>query len=147
MLSCFPSRRGTVPETTPLLPQYDENTILQHRIHQKLHSYQMIRALTMGYMPSTDQLIVNLRTLVASDALDTNAPGLSRRSRLLLKHLKQWLGDFIEMLHNKSNQDQFQEFIWAASHARVPPGIGDINPAKIALDTRKDVANGWYSRP
>ncbi|KFY06720.1 hypothetical protein V492_07798 [Pseudogymnoascus sp. VKM F-4246] len=105
----------------------------------------MVRALGMGYMPSTDQLIVNLRTLIASDALNPDAPGLNRSSRLLLKYLKQWLRDFIEMLRNKGDQDQIQDFIWAASRAKVSLDTDDVVQAATSTNIRVDASNAYES--
>ncbi|KFY42988.1 hypothetical protein V495_04243 [Pseudogymnoascus sp. VKM F-4514 (FW-929)] len=105
----------------------------------------MIRALGMGYMPSTDQLIVNLRTLIASDALNPDAPGLNRSSRLLLKYLKQWLYDFIELLRNKSDQDQIQDFIWAASRAKISLDTDDVIQAATSTNFRVDASNAYES--
>ena len=99
----------------------------------------------MGYMPSTDQLIVNLRTLISSDVLNSDAPGLNRSSRLLLKYLKQWLHDFIELLCNKSDQDQIQDFIWAASRAKVSLDTDDVIRAATTTNVRVDASNGQYS--
>src|SRR5690349_9263576 len=112
MSSCFPSWKRRSSETAPLLPQYNDDTTLQRRVHQKLQSYQMIRALVEGYMPSTEQLIINLRTLLASDVLNPQPQGLSDSSRLLIKYSKQWLYDFIELLRKKNDQDQIQDFLW-----------------------------------
>ena len=47
-------------EEEPLLSHYDDDTVLQRQLHQKLHTYQMLRALSKGYMPSNDQAITNL---------------------------------------------------------------------------------------
>lgn len=96
-------------------------------------------------MPATDQLIVNLRTLIASDALNPNAPGLNRSSRLLLKYLKQWLYDFIEMLRNKGDQDQIQDFIWAASRAKVSLDTDDVIQAATRTNIRIDASTGQYA--
>ena len=38
----FP-RDEEAAEREPLLPQYRDETVLQRELHQKLHSYQMIR--------------------------------------------------------------------------------------------------------
>jgi hypothetical protein len=128
MSSCFGSRKKSrrTGENAPLLPQYNDDTTLQRRVHQKLHSYQMLTALSKGYMPSTEQLIVNLRTLLASDVLNPETPGLSDSGRLLLKYSKQWLNDFIELLRHKNDRDQIQDFIWFMSHAKVSVDATDI---------------------
>lgn len=95
-------------------------------------------------MPSTDQLIVNLRTLIASDALNPDAPGLNKSSRLLLKYSKQWLHDFIEMLRNKSDQDQIQDFIWAASRAKISLDTDDVIREATTTNFRVDASVGQY---
>lgn len=104
----------------------------------------MVRAIGKGYMPSTDQLIVNLRTLIASNALNPDVPGLNKSSRLLLKYLKQWLYDFIEMLRNKSDQDQIQDFIWAASRAKISLDTDDVIQEATSTNFRVDASAGQY---
>ena len=129
MSSCFGFRKSKRDEDTEaLLPQYDDDTALQRSLHQKMHSYQMFRALSKGFMPSTEQLIINLRTLLASDVLNPNNPELSDSGRRLIKYSKQWLMQFIELTRHKNDRDQIQDFIWFLSHS------------KISLDT-EDIAN------
>ncbi|KFY62650.1 hypothetical protein V496_04480 [Pseudogymnoascus sp. VKM F-4515 (FW-2607)] len=105
----------------------------------------MVRALGKGYMPSTDQLIVNLRTLIASNALNPDVPGLNKSSRLLLKYSKQWLFDFIEMLRNKSDQDQIQDFIWAASRAKISLDTDDVIQQATSTNFRVDASAAYES--
>ncbi|KAI4216804.1 MAG: hypothetical protein LQ351_000753 [Letrouitia transgressa] len=120
MSSCFGSRKSKREEDTEaLLPQYEDETTMQRTIHQKLHSYQMFRALSRGFMPSTEQLVINLRTLLAADLLNPENPDLSDSGRLLVKFVKQWLADFIETLQHKNEGDQIQDFIWFLSRSRV----------------------------
>ncbi|MCJ1399237.1 hypothetical protein MMC11_002439 [Xylographa trunciseda] len=129
MSSCFGFRKSTRDEDTEaLLPRYDDDTVLQRSLHQKMHSYQMFRALSKGFMPSTEQLIINLRTLLASDVLNPENPELSDSGHRLIKYSKQWLMQFIELTRHKNDRDQVQDFIWFLSHS------------KISLDT-KDIAN------
>ncbi|MCJ1287995.1 hypothetical protein MMC26_007348 [Xylographa opegraphella] len=129
MSSCFGFRKTMRDDDTEaLLPQYDDDTALQRSLHQKMHSYQMLRALSTGFMPSTEQLIINLRTLLASDVLNPDNPELSDSGRRLIKYSKQWLMQFIELTRHKNDQDQIQDFIWFLSHS------------KISLDT-EDIAN------
>jgi Family of unknown function (DUF5923) len=144
MSSCFGSRKKlrSQADGEPLLPQYNDDTTLQRRVHQKLHTYQMIRALTKGYMPSTEQVIVNIRTLLASDILNANTPGLSDSGRLLLKYTRQWLTEFIELLRNKNDGDQIQDFIWFLSHARVSIDARDIVETASSTRARADAAAG-----
>lgn len=94
----------------------------------------MLRALSKGFMPSTEQVIINLRTLLASDVLNPETPGLSDSGRRLLKLSKQWLTEFIELLRNKNDGDQIQDFIWFLLHARISVDVQDI--ARTATKTR-----------
>jgi hypothetical protein len=142
MFSCFSSRKKRSPETEPLLPQYNDDTSLQRRVHQKLHSYQMIRALGKGYMPSTDQLITNLRTLLVSDVLNPETSGLTDSGRLLLKYVKQWLENFIELLKNKNNGDQIQDFICLVYHSRIPVDTSDIMRSANSIKVKADTSAG-----
>jgi hypothetical protein len=143
MSSCFGSRKKSRSgDREPLLPQYNDDTILQRRVHQKLHTYQMVRALGKGYMPSTEQVIVNLRTLLASDVLNAETPGLTNSGRLLLKYAKQWLSEFIELVRNKNSGDQIQDFIWFLSHARLSVDTRDIVQTASSTRARADAAAG-----
>src|SRR5271170_4319061 len=136
MSSCFGSRKKlrSSADREPLLPQYNDDTSLQRTVHQKLHTYQMIRALSKGFMPSTEQIIANLRTSLASDILNAESPRLSDSGRLLLKYSKQWLSEFIELLRNKNEDDRIQDFIWFLSHAKVSIDVNDI--VQTATSTR-----------
>ncbi|KAF2839480.1 bactericidal permeability-increasing protein [Patellaria atrata CBS 101060] len=139
MSSCFGFRKPRASDREPLLPQYRDDTVLQRELHQKLHSYQMIRALTKGFMPSNEQLIVNLRTLLAADILNSDNPDLSESGRLLIKFTKQWLAQFISLLQHKNGEDQIQDFIWYFSKARISVDVDDLatraSKAKVKADT------------
>ena len=115
---------------------------MQRRVHQKLHSYQMLRALSKGYMPSNDQLIVNLRTLLASDVLNTNDAELSESGRLLVKYGKQWVNQFIELLSNKNSEDQIQDFIWFLTKSKITVDARDIAKRTNKIKARADTAAG-----
>jgi hypothetical protein len=144
MSSCFGFRKksSSSADREPLLPQYNDDTTLQRRVHQKLHTYQMIRALSKGFMPSTEQVIVNLRTLIASDVLNTDTPGLSDSGRLLLKYSKQWLTEFIDLLRNKNDGDQIQEFIWFLSRAKISVDANDIIQTATSTRAKADASAG-----
>jgi len=144
MSSCFGSRKktGRSGDRQPLLPQYDDDTSLQRSAHQKLHTYQMLRALSKGFMPSTEQTIVNLRTLLASDPLNPDTPGLSESGRKLAKYSKQWLTEFIELLRNKNDGDQIQDFIWFLSHAKVSVDTNDLIQTVSSTKTKADASAG-----
>src|ERR1700743_504625 len=102
MSSCCGFRKSRAADRQPLLPQYHDDTALQRQVHQKLHSYQMYRALSKGFMPSNEQIIINLRTLTAADILNPDNPDLSDSGRLLVKYTKQWLREFMELLQHKN---------------------------------------------
>ncbi len=102
----------------------------------------MVRALTEGYMPSTEQTIANLRTLIASDFLNDETPGLSDSGRLLLKFTKRWITEFIELLRVKNDNDQIQDFIWYLAHARVSVDAEDIMNRATAFRAKADVSAG-----
>lgn len=146
MSSCFGSRKSVrLGDREPLLPVYEDDTSLQRAAHQKMHSYQMLRALSKGFMPSTEQTIINLRTLLSSDVLNPDTAGLSDSGRRLMKYSKQWVQEFIELLRNKNDKDQIQDFIWFLIHARMDIDTGDL--IKTATNTRAkaDASAGEFS--
>jgi|TARA_R110002003_G_scaffold104_46_gene8633 hypothetical protein len=123
-------------------PQYRDDTVLQREVHQKLHSYQMIRALTLGFMPSNEQVIINLRTLLAADILNPDNPDLSDSGRLLVKFTKQWLHQFIDLLEHKNSQDQIQDFIWYLTKARISVDVEDIARRTTKSRAKADATAG-----
>ena len=144
MSSCFGSRKKSRGngDTEPLLPQYADDTSLQRAAHQKMHTYQMLRALSKGFMPSTEQVIINLRTLLASDVLNPETPGLSESGRKLMKYMKQWVSQFIELLRNKNDGDQIQDFIWFIIHARLQIDTGDLVQTAKSTRSKADASAG-----
>jgi len=146
MSSCFGSRKksGRSGDRQPLLPPYEDDTSLQRAAHQKMHSYQMVRALTKGFMPSTEQTIVNLRTLLASDFLNPDTPGLSESGRKLMRFTKQWLTQLIELLRNKNEGDQIQDFIWFLIHSRVSVDTDDLIRTAQSTKAKADASAGTY---
>ena len=147
MSSCCGSRkkrRGDDLEA--LLPQYEDDTVLQRKLHQKLHTYQMLRAISTGFMPSNEQLIINLRTLLASDFLNPDNPDLSDSGRKLLRYMKQWLKEFIELLQHKNEKDQIQDFIWFLSKARISLDTDDVSRRASKIKTKADITAGMCSQ-
>jgi hypothetical protein len=146
MSSCFGLFQPKKQEDTEaLLPQYEDDTTLQRKVHQKMHSYQMLRALSKGYMPSTEQLIINLRTLLASDVLNPDNPDLSDSGRLLVKYSKQWLTDFIEFIRHKNDNDQIQDFIWFLTKSRIAVDTDDIVRSASKVRAKADSKAGTDS--
>lgn len=136
--SCFGRHRRS-DEEEPLLPQYDDETSLQRQLHQKLHTLQMLRALSKCYMPSNEQAIVNLRTLLSSSILNPDNSHLSDSGRALVHFTRQWITQLIRLLQNKNSHDQIQDFIWSLAKARVSVDVEDIveraGKAKAKADT------------
>ena len=128
-----------------LIPQYDDATDLQRRLHKKMHSYQMFRALSKGFMPSNEQLIVNLRTLLASDILNPDNPDLSDSGRNLVRYSKQFLKQFIELLLHKNDRDQIQDFIWFMTKARVSLDTENIQSHAKVSRTKADATAAYES--
>ncbi|MCJ1255648.1 hypothetical protein MMC24_003465 [Lignoscripta atroalba] len=145
MSSCFGLRKSKGEDTEALLPRYDDDTSLQRQLHQKMHSYQMFRALSKGFMPSTEQLIINLRTLLAADVLNPDNPNLSDSGRLLTKYSKQWLADFIELLRNKNDKDQIQDFIWFLSKSRISLDTNDLANTASKVKAKADATAAYES--
>lgn len=96
-------------------------------------------------MPSTEQTIVNLRTLLASDVLNPNNPDLSDSGRRLVRYMKEWLREFIEMLRHKNDHDQIQDFIWYLTKSRVSLDTDDISYQASKVKARADAAAGNVS--
>ena len=145
MSSCFGFRKSKAEDTEALLPQYADDTSLQRALHQKMHSYQMVRALSKGFMPSTEQLIVNLRTLLASDLLNPDNPDLSDSGRLLIKYAKQWLAQFIELIRNKNDSDEIQDFIWCLSKSKVSLDTDHLASTASQVKSKADATAGIVS--
>lgn len=146
MLSaCFGLGKKPDEEREPLLPQYDQNTHLQRELYRKLHSYQMFRALSKGYMPSTEQAIVNLRTLMASDVLHPDNPDLSDSGRRLVRLTKEWLGQFVALLQHKNDQDQLQDLIWFLAKSRISVDVDDLRYQAQKSKAKADAAAAYAS--
>jgi hypothetical protein len=147
--SCFGLRERNSdnrdPEQQPLLPQYEQATHLQREVARKLHSYQMYRALSKGYMPSTEQVIVNLRTLLASDVLNPDNPELSNSGRRLVRLTKQWLQQFIVLLRNKNGKDEIQDLVWFLAKSRVSVDIDDLSSRVRNAQAKASTAAAYQS--
>lgn len=144
-LPCFPSLDED-EDRDPLLPRYRDDTVLQRELHQKLHTYQMLRALSQGYMPSNEQAIVNLRTLLAADVLNPDNEELSDSGRALVHYVKVWLKEFIELLHHKNDENQIEDFIWYLTKARVSVDVEDIVHRTSKATSKAQTAAGKDTR-
>lgn len=145
LASCCGFDRKSDHDTEPLLPRYEDDTALQRRLHQKLHTYQMLRALKKGSMPSTEQTIINLRTLLASDILNPNNQDLSGAGRQLIRNCRNWLKVFIELLRRKNDKDQIQDFIWYLTKSRVSIDVNDISHQASKVQARANARATYES--
>lgn len=148
------SRRG---ETQSLLPRHnhdnhdnhdndaEDDTPLQRRLHQKMRAIHMARALSAGYMPSTEQAIANLRTLLASELLNPANPELSDVGRLFLRDAKLWIRVLIDLLREKNPEDQIQQFIWQLSRSRATVNISDVADQVSQVGPRTQATDGTAS--
>lgn len=127
-----------------MLPQYADDTSLQRQLHQKLHTFQMLRALSKGYMPSNEQAIVNLRTLLALDLLNPENEDLSDSGQALVYYTKQWLTQFVELLQHRNAEDQVQDFIWNLSSARLSVDREAIIQGTSRAKAKADVNSGKF---
>lgn len=127
-------------EHEPLLPQYNDVTARQTRLHEKLHTYQMLRAMSKGYMPSNEQVIIHLRTLLSADILNPNAAGLSPSGRALVRSMRLWIEQFISVLQSKNGDNQIQDFIWYLAKARLQVDVSDIQFRAAAAKARADAS-------
>jgi len=144
--SCFGLRgKRYTSDREPLLPQYEDDTSLQRQLHQKLHTYQMCRALSQGYMPSTEQIVINLRTILAHDALQQEGRELSESGRRLVHYTRQWLQQFMDLILHKNERDQIQDLIWYLSKSRVAIDADHLAQRARQSRARADTAAAYQS--
>lgn len=144
--ACFGSgRHARSAEQEPLLPQYEHDTSLQRTLHQKLHTYQMLRALSKGFMPSNEQAITSLRTLLSADILNPDSARLSDSGQALVHYSKQWIKQLIELLRNKNANDQIQDLVWYLSKARISVDAEHIAERATQASARADTGAGMWA--
>lgn len=142
MLSCCKPRKAQSGETEPLLPQHEDETTLQRRLDEKLHTYEMIRALSRGFLPSTDQLVAQLRALLASELLNPNNPSLSLAGHQLARDSRAVIRIFLDLAQEKNGKDQLQEFTWQFSQSKASVDKRDLAARASMAKTRADTAAG-----
>lgn len=142
MWSCCKSRKAPAAETQPLLPQTDDETSLQRRLQDKLHTYEMIQALSRGFMPSTVQLTTCLRALIASDLLNPDNPTLSLAGRQLARDCRAIIRIFTDVLQEKNGDDYLQEFLWQFSRSKASLDATDLAERASSAKAHADTAEG-----
>jgi hypothetical protein len=98
--------------------------------------------MSMGFMPSNEQTIINLRSVLSADILNPDNPELSDSGRLLVKFTKQWLHQFIDLLQHKNSEDQIQDFVWYLSKARISVDVQDIARRTTKSKAKADATAG-----
>lgn len=106
-------------ERRPLLANGDEETAHQRALHRKLHTYQMVKAMREGYLPSTQQLVKNVGRLRG----DARPSGLSVSGQHLSALSGRWLDQLALLLENKNGGDQIQDFAWCVRRARLDVNV------------------------
>jgi hypothetical protein len=104
----------------------------------------MLRAMSMGFMPSNEQVIINLRSLLSADILNPENPDLSDSGRLLVKFTKQWFHQFIDTLNHKNSEDQIQDFLWYLSKSRISVDVEDIARRTTRSKAKADATAGMH---
>ncbi|OAQ60721.1 hypothetical protein VFPPC_06822 [Pochonia chlamydosporia 170] len=128
-------------ERQPLLPQYNEDTERQTRLHEKLHTYQMLRAMSTGYMPSNEQVITHLRALLCAAVLNpSEQSSLSNSGRALIRTTRLWLQQFMDLLDGKNSKDQIQDFIWYLSQTKLDLDVKNVKQNIAKGKAKADVS-------
>ena len=145
MWSCCKSRKAQSGETQPLLPQHEDETTLQRRLDEKLRTYEMIRALSRGFLPSTEQFVAQLRALLGAELLNPNNPSLSLAGHQLARDSRAVIRIFMDVVQKKNGKDQLQEFIWQFSQSKASVDRRDLAARASMAKTRADTAAGRVS--
>ncbi|KAI5306122.1 hypothetical protein KEM56_002154 [Ascosphaera pollenicola] len=119
---------GDSAEREPLLPQHEpQDTVAQRLVRDKLRLHFVRKAFRAGYMPSTEQLVGNLRALSAADFLNPKHSRLGPSGQLFLKDLTRCIDQLITLLLEKNADDALQDIIW------LLPKQGDTIRSDIAV--------------
>ncbi|PGH06692.1 hypothetical protein AJ79_06476 [Helicocarpus griseus UAMH5409] len=139
--SCCKSRKPSSGETQPLLPQHDDDdTVLQQQMREKLRSYEMMKALSSGFMPSTDQVILNLRALLSSSLFNPDDLAVGNTTRQLTRDVKFCIRLLIDLLREKNGDDQLQEAIWQLSKSSVSLDTANLASRGSLAKSKADAA-------
>ncbi|KAG5985204.1 hypothetical protein E4U55_000449 [Claviceps digitariae] len=142
MLTCFGLCNSDYDEAErqPLLPQYNDATSRQARLHEKLHTYQMLRAISQGFMPSNAQTIIHLRTLLGAAVLNpSECSDLSNSGRALIRTTRLWLTQLMDLLESKNSNDQIQDFLWYLQKSSLGVDAGTVINGVTKSKTKANV--------
>ncbi|KAK2750742.1 hypothetical protein FQN57_002815 [Myotisia sp. PD_48] len=145
MLSCCKSRKPSSGETQPLLQHNGVDTERERKILDKLHKYEMFRALSAGYMPSTSQIVSILQNILSSEFLNPSNPTLSRGGKLVARDCRSWMRIFIGLLRDKNGNDQLQEIIYQFSGSQVSVDTSNLASSASISKMHADSAAAYES--
>ena len=145
MLSFLRGRRGDDREREPLLPRHNQDTPRQASLEEKLRTFQILKALSHGYMPSNEQLVARLRKF--TDVLRTVPGDISPSGRELVRASREHLEKLLAFFEDKNGGDQIQDFLWYLNKARLSIDTDDLEERARQIRPRADVATGGYCYP
>ncbi|BFZ60980.1 hypothetical protein YB2330_002037 [Saitoella coloradoensis] len=88
-------------------------------IRRKLQTYQQVRALSEGFMPTTPQIIAHAHAFLRSGVLDPRSRRLSSQGRTFIRDFRAWVEAAIQLLEEKNGNNEIQELIWHTSLSDV----------------------------
>ncbi|CAD6502051.1 BgTH12-02294 [Blumeria graminis f. sp. triticale] len=138
-------KKCNVGDEELLLPYNEDLTSLGRNVHQKMQVYQILRALNKGFMPSTEQLIVMIKLLLDSEFLSQETTSISESGQKLLSYLRQWMQQLIQLLGDKNNNNQIQNLIAYAKHARLSIDSEHLNEFAKNSRMRGDILAAYES--
>ncbi|EFR05002.1 hypothetical protein MGYG_08005 [Nannizzia gypsea CBS 118893] len=145
MLSCCRARKDATGEREPLLAASEAETDLQRKVKEKFRQYEMLRALSAGYMPTTEQAAALLRLVLVSDVLNPDNPMLSPRAGSIAKDCRAWTRIFIALLREKNGGDQLQEIISQLTHSDASINTAHITSVVSKSKARADTIAAYES--
>ena len=129
-------------EREPLLPRHNQDTALQAGLKDKLHTYQMLNAVSRGYMPSNEQLVAHL--LHATEILRVVPSDLSHTGKELIRSLREHIKQLVTFFEAKNGSDQIQDFVWYITKARLSVDTEDLERSAQEIRPRADITTGKY---
>lgn len=111
-----------LPKTQPQPKLSPQEVSKRQEIRTKLRTYEIILALSNGYLPTTKQFTGCLRWLLRSGILEPRNRRLSVRGRNAIRDLRAWIEAIAEEAECKNGNDEIQQFIWESSQVDIDVG-------------------------
>jgi hypothetical protein len=115
-------RQPLLPNTQPQPKLSPQEVSKRREIRAKLCTYEIIVALSNGYLPTTKQFTGYLNWLLQSGILEPRNRRLSVRGRNAIRDLRAWIEAVAEEAEFKNGFDEIQQFIWELSQADIEVG-------------------------